>query len=68
LAPVPALALPELTITAAILLPFSTSRARSSSTGGATNLFWVKTAAQVTGCPSSVVSSAMSCRRRFTPA
>ena len=42
-APVPALALPELTMIAAALPPLAASRARSSITGGATNLFWVKT-------------------------
>jgi hypothetical protein len=54
------LALPELTITAAARPPFAFSRVRLTSTGGAKNLFCVKTAAAGTGRPSSVASSAMS--------
>ena len=59
-APVPALALPELTITAAALPPFAARSRRSRITGGAANLFCVKTAAAVTACRSSVATSAMS--------
>jgi len=54
------LALPELTITAAARPPLAASRDRLTPTGGAKNLFCVKTAAQGTGLPSSVASKAMS--------
>jgi hypothetical protein len=66
--PVPALALPLLTMIAAALPPFSARRERDTTTGGATNLLRVNTAAQVTGCRSSVATSAMSGRRRLIPA
>ena len=59
-APVPALALPELTMIAAARPPFSARRLRSRITGGAANLFWVKTATAVTGLRSSVATRAMS--------
>ena len=43
-------------MTPAALPPDTASRSQASSTGGAPNLFWVKTAAAVTGLPSSVAS------------
>ena len=67
-APVPALALPELTTTPAAIPPDACSRSRLASTGGARNLFWVNTAAAGTGLPSSVASMAKSRRLRLTPA
>ena len=56
LAPVPALALPLLTITPDAMPAGRCSRSRLASTGGARNLLWVKTAAAGTGLPSSVAS------------
>ena len=66
--PVPALALPELTTTAEAMPPLAFSVERSSSTGGAANLFWVNTAAQGTGRRSSVAIIAMSNLRFLIPA
>ena len=59
-APVPALALPELTITPAARPPLAASRSRQASIGGAANLLVVNTAAHATGRPSSVAISARS--------
>jgi hypothetical protein len=67
-APVPALALPELTTTPAAIPPLAASRSTQASTGGARNLFRVNTAAHGTGLPSSVTSSAKSGRDALTPA
>jgi len=68
LVPVPALALPELMITPAAIPPLASSRSKLASTGGARNLFWVNTAAQGTGWPSSVASKAVSRRSALIPA
>jgi hypothetical protein len=68
LAPVPALALPELTMTPDAMPFDAVSRSTQASTGGARNLLVVKTAAVGTGLPSSVTSKATSRRLAFSPA
>ena len=67
-APVPALALPELTTTPAAIPADAASRSMQASTGGARNLLVVNTAAVATGRPSSVASSAISRRSGLIPA